>query len=116
MNDVKSLKIALLVVIVAAIALVGVSYNGQKKAENRTMALVSAIKSADSLEQIQSSADSFLAYSGAGSSASAAVCVIDSEGYGSLYAEHGNDAGQYLGNCIPGGVSSNWWNPFSWWN
>ena len=105
MDKVKSLTIALVIVVIAAIALVGVSYSRQKNAENRTLALVNVIKSATNLEQLQKSADSFVAYSGSGTSADASVA--DPLCASGQRATHGDDAGVCTGGYFED--NNSWW-------
>lgn len=111
MDNVKSLKIALAIVLIVSLALIGVSYSRQKNAENKVAFLHKAINSTDNLEVLRGLSGNFSAYSGAGSSASASKFVgKDALGNSCYVAEHGDDAGQM--SCPED--NHDWWNPFSW--
>ena len=109
MDKVKSLTIALVVVVIAAIALVGVSYSRQKDAENRVAALVGVIQTANNLDQLKVSSQSFVAYSGAGASASASVA--DPLCASGQRATHGDDAGVCTGGYYEN--KNSWWDSLS---
>lgn len=111
MDKIKSLKIALAAVIVLAVVLIGVSYSTQKNAENQVAILLNAVNSASSLEQLKNSAVNFGAYSGAGSSASAAV-ADPSCGDNGRRATEGDDAGMCIGSLswLAQNDNNDWWN------
>ena len=111
MDKVKSLTIALVVVVIAAIALVGVSYSRQKDAENKLAILGSAVSSATNLDELKDVAAGLVAYSGAGVSADAARMTSSQGGLRCYVAERGDDAGR---EWCEDASSSDWWNPFSW--
>lgn len=113
LGNLNSLHIGLIALLVVAVIVAGVSYSRQKKAENQVAVMANAIKSATNLEALQNSADIFVAYSGAGSKASAGSPYYGDNDCGpgeqAYQATRGDDAGQIY--CSGG---SSWWNPFSW--
>lgn len=104
-GNLNSLHIGLLALLVVAVAVAGVSYSRQMKAERQVAALMGAINTAPDLEQLRSAADSFVAYSGAGTSASAAKW----DAYdGCWKGERGSDKGLCIGVEEPGTFSWGW--------
>lgn len=109
MDKVKSLTIALVVVAIAAVAFIGVSYSRQKNAENKVAFLNNAINSTDDLEELRNLSGGLDVYSGSGTSASAHKYIGSADGQSCYRNEHGSDAGTV--SCYE---DVSWWNPMGW--
>lgn len=119
LGNLNSLHYALIGLVVLVVVLMGASNVRQQRAETRLLNLVSAIKSANSLEELQSFADGVLVSSGAGRSVGAAYW---SHADGCWIGERGSDAGY----CTVNGDgeindnpfedhSSSWFSRFFFW-
>lgn len=94
LGKLNSLHYALIAFAIIAVILGGISYYRQQQAETRLTALVNSVRTATSLEELQSSVEVFATYTGAGRSASAAKC----QG-GVLVGERGKDKDLPIGTC-----------------
>ncbi len=111
-GNLNSLHIGLLALLVVAVVVSGVSYSRQMKAENQVAMMANAINSGASIEALKAMSYDFVAYSGAGSSASAAKYdpMLDC-----MVGERGDDKGQCIGSGYSEGMGSNFWSNFIFW-
>ena len=112
-GNLNSLHIGLLALLVVAVVVAGVSYSRQMKAERQVAVMANAINSGASIEELKAMSYDFVAYSGAGTSASAAKWNAEMSCY---VGERGSDKGQCIetrGNYD--NVGSTFWSNFIFW-